>query len=104
MASRQVIAKFLAKIIESGSVARKPGSGRQSKATAEVRKIIEEAMRTDKMMAKAYLESSVPLSTLLTVMLISTYVRNREKAVLTFTWKKRSQFGYTRWRDDLVKI
>ena len=31
------IAKFLAKCIESGSVARKPGSGRPSKATAAVR-------------------------------------------------------------------
>ena len=31
------IAKFLAKFIESGSVARKPGSGRLSKATAAVR-------------------------------------------------------------------
>ena len=31
------IAKFLAKFIESGSVARKPGSGRPSKATAAVR-------------------------------------------------------------------
>ena len=47
MASRRGIAKFLVKFIASGSVARKPGSGRLSKATAEVRKIIEEAMRTD---------------------------------------------------------
>ena len=31
------IAKFLAKFVESGSVARKPGSGRPSKATAAVR-------------------------------------------------------------------
>ena len=31
------IAKYLAKFIESGSVARKPGSGRPSKATAAVR-------------------------------------------------------------------
>ena len=31
------IAKFLAKFIESGSVARKPGSGRPSKVTAAVR-------------------------------------------------------------------
>ena len=31
------IAKFLAKFIESGSVARKPGSGRPSKATVTVR-------------------------------------------------------------------
>ena len=32
----QGIAKFLAKCIDSGSVARKPGSGRPSKATAAV--------------------------------------------------------------------
>ena len=37
--------KFLAKYIESGSVAWNPGSGRLSRATAEVRKII--AMRTN---------------------------------------------------------
>ena len=56
MASRRGIAKFLAKFIESASVARKPGSGRLSKAKAEVRKIIEEALRTDDEMAtKAYL-------------------------------------------------
>ena len=57
--------KFLVKFIESGSVARKPGSGRPSKVTAEVRKIIEEAMRTDdETTAKANLESSVSLSAL----------------------------------------
>ena len=56
MASRRGIAKFLAKFIESASVARKPVSGRLSKAKAEVRKIIEEAMRTDnEMTSKAYL-------------------------------------------------
>ena len=63
MASRRGIAKFLAKFIESGSVARKSGSERPSKVTAKVRKIIEEAMHTnDETMAKAYLESSVSLS------------------------------------------
>ena len=56
MESRRGIAKFLAKFIESASVARKPVSGRLSKAKAEVWKIIEEAMRTDdEMTAKAYL-------------------------------------------------
>ena len=89
MASRRGIAKSLATFIESGLVARKPGSGRPSKATAEVRKIVEEAMHTDdETTAKAYLESSVFLSALLRVMLISTYTRNREKTVLTFAWKK----------------
>ena len=73
MASRRGIAKFLVKFIESGSVAQKPRSERPSKVTAEVWKIIEEAMRTDdETTAKAYLESSVSLSVLLTVMLIST--------------------------------
>ena len=63
MASRRGIAKFLAKFIESGSVARKPGSERPSKVTAKVRKIIEEAMHTDdETTAKAYLESYVSLS------------------------------------------
>ena len=37
MATRRGIANFLAKFIELGSVARKPGSGRPSKATAAVR-------------------------------------------------------------------
>ena len=64
LASRRGIAKFLAKFIVSWSVARKRGNGRPLKARAKVRKIIEEAMRMDdKMMAKAYLESSVSLST-----------------------------------------
>ena len=63
MASRRGIGKFLAKFIGSGSVAWKPRSGRQSKVTAAVRKIIEEAMSTDdETMAKVYLESSVSLS------------------------------------------
>ena len=63
MASRRGIGKFLVKFIESGSVARKPGSGRPSKATAKVQKIIEEAMHTDdETTAKAYHESSVSLS------------------------------------------
>ena len=65
MASRRGIAKFLANFIESGSVARKARSGRPLNVTAEVRKIIEEAMCTDgKTTAKAYLESSVSLSVL----------------------------------------
>ena len=86
MASRRRIAKFVAKCIESGSVARKPGSWRPSKVTAVVWKIIEEAMCTDdETMAKAYLKSSV-----------SSYARNREKTMLTFAWKNRSHFGYTR--------
>ena len=63
MASRRGIAKFLAKFIELGSVARKPGSGKPSKVTVKFWKIIEEAMRMDdETTAKAYLESSVSLS------------------------------------------
>ena len=89
MAIKRGIAKFLANFIETGLVARKLRGGRPSNMTAEVRKIIKEAMRTnDEMTAKAYLEISVSLSALLRVILISTYARNREKAVLTFTWKK----------------
>ena len=62
MASRQGIAKFLAKCIELGLVVWKPRSGRPSKATAKVLKIIEEAICTDdETTAKAYLESSVSL-------------------------------------------
>ena len=64
MASRRGIAKFLAKCIELGLVVRKPRSGRPSKATAKVLKIIEEAICTDnETTAKAYLESYVSLST-----------------------------------------
>ena len=56
MASRRGIAKFLAKFIECVCCTEARVSGRLSKAKAEVRKIIEEAMRTDdKMTAKAYL-------------------------------------------------
>ena len=47
LASRRGIGKFLAKFIESRSVAWKLGSGRPSKAAAKVRKIIEEAMHMD---------------------------------------------------------
>ena len=87
MASRRGIVKFLTKFIESGSVARKLGSGKLSKATAEVQKII--AMRTNNDDVKSLpQEFCVSLSTLLKIMLISTYARNREKAVLTFAWKK----------------
>ena len=56
MTSRRGTAKCLAEFIKSGSVVRKLGSRRPSKATAEVRKIIEEAMRTDdETTVKAYL-------------------------------------------------
>ena len=90
MASRREIATFLAIFIESGLVARKPGSGRLSKAAAEVRKIIEEAMRTDdETTEKAYLETSVSLSA--PFYLISTYARNREMAVL----HSRGKNGHT---------
>ena len=93
MASRREITTVVAKYNESGSFARKSGSGRPSKATTEVRKIIKEAMRMDDdMTVKAYNvppEFCVSLSALLLrFMLISTYVRNREKAMLTFKWKK----------------
>ena len=46
-ASRVGIAKFLAKYRETGSVGRKTGSGRPSKITAEVKKVVEDQMRLD---------------------------------------------------------
>ena len=41
------IAKFLKYNKESGSIGRKPGSGRPSKITAEMKKIVEEQMQLD---------------------------------------------------------
>ena len=46
-AGRRGITKFLVNYRASGSIARKPGSGRPTKVTAEVRAYVEEAMRKD---------------------------------------------------------
>ena len=47
VASRRGIDKFLRRYLETGSIARKPGSGRPSKITAEVKAVVEQQMRTD---------------------------------------------------------
>ena len=41
-ATRQGIQKFLKKYTESGTIGRKEGSGRKSKITAEVRRLVDE--------------------------------------------------------------
>ena len=46
-ASRVGIAKFLEKFRETGSIGRRPGSGRPSKVTAEIKTLVEERMRLD---------------------------------------------------------
>ena len=46
-ASRVGIAKFLRKYRETGSIARRPGSGRPSKITAEIKALVEQKMRED---------------------------------------------------------
>ena len=43
----QGIAAFLKKYVDTGSIARRPGSGRPTKATEEVRVIVESEMRED---------------------------------------------------------
>ena len=45
--SRRGIAKFVNRYRQTGSIARAPGSGRPTKVTAEVKKIVEEQMRLD---------------------------------------------------------
>ncbi len=47
VASRRGIAKFLKRYTETSTIARRPGSGRPSKITAEVKQIVEEQMRAD---------------------------------------------------------
>jgi transposase len=46
-ASRVGIAKFLKKYEETGSIGRRPGSGRLTKVTAEIKAVVEEQMRKD---------------------------------------------------------
>jgi transposase len=46
-ASRVGIAKFLKKYEETGSIGRRPGSGRPTKVTAEIKVVVEEQMRKD---------------------------------------------------------
>ena len=46
-ASRVGIAKFLKKYQQTGSIARRPGSGRPSKITAEIKALVEQKMRED---------------------------------------------------------
>ena len=46
-ASKRGIAKFLKKYEETGSIARRPGSGRPSKVTAAVKSLVEEQMKRD---------------------------------------------------------
>ena len=43
--SRVGVHKFLVKYQETGSIARRVGSGRQTKVTAEIKQIVEEQMR-----------------------------------------------------------
>ena len=45
--SRVGVAKFIAKYNETGSLMRKPGSGRPSKITPEMKAIVEAKMRED---------------------------------------------------------
>jgi transposase len=46
-ASRVGIAKFLRKVEETGSIGRRPGSGRPSKVTAEIKQLVESQIRLD---------------------------------------------------------
>ena len=46
-ASRQGVADFLKRYESRGTIKRKPGSGRPSKVTAEVKRIVEAQMRLD---------------------------------------------------------
>ena len=46
-ASKCGIAKFIRRYLETGTIARRPGSGGQLKITDDVKKIVEEAMRRD---------------------------------------------------------
>ena len=51
-ATRQGIQKFLKKYTEIGTIGRKEGSGRKSKITAEVRRLVDEKMTEDDTTAK----------------------------------------------------
>ena len=46
-ASRVGIDKFLKKFRETGTIARRPGSGRPSEVTAEIKSLVEAQMRLD---------------------------------------------------------
>ena len=46
-ASRRGIGKFLQKYLETGTIGRRPGSGRPTKITVEIKAIVEEQMRAD---------------------------------------------------------
>ena len=46
-ASRRGITKFLKLYKETGTIARRPGSGRPTKVTKEVKKVVEEQMKAD---------------------------------------------------------
>ena len=45
--SRSGICKFIRRYKETGSIGRRPGSGRPSKITEEIKQIVEEQMRKD---------------------------------------------------------
>ena len=45
--SRSGICKFIRHYKETGSIGRRPGSGRRSKITEEIKQIVEEQMRKD---------------------------------------------------------
>ena len=58
-ATRQGIQKFLKKYTECGTIGRKEGSGRKSKITAEVRRLLDEKMiEDDKTTAKGTQENA----------------------------------------------
>ena len=45
--SRQGVSNFLTRVEKTGSIGRRPGSGRPSKQTDEVKEIVESSMRAD---------------------------------------------------------
>ena len=47
VASRRGIAKFLKKYLETSSISRRPGSGKPSKVTIEIKQFVEQQMRLD---------------------------------------------------------
>ena len=46
-ASRRGVNKFIQRYQQTGTIARKPGSGRPSKIASEIKAIVDEQMRTD---------------------------------------------------------
>ena len=84
LSSKQGIRQFLKLYQESGSIARKPGSGLPPKLSPPVQQLIEGAMRSDDETTATQLQLQAMLAPRHIYVSLSTIVRNRSELGWTY--------------------